>query len=103
MRREAGTALDIVSKRSNAEVSADPVLSHALAHALLLVGEISAQTPDAFRRAEAQLPWSEARALRNRIVHGYRTLVPDILIDTAREDLPLLVAQIDALLERGSA
>ena len=102
MRREAGTALDIVAGRSNTDISGDPVLSHAIAHALLLIGEISAQTPEAFRQAEAGLPWSEARALRNRIVHGYRTLVPDILIDTAREDLPLLVAQIDALLERGS-
>jgi len=99
MRIEADAALAVVTGRTNLEVAEDPVLSRALAHSLMLIGEISSQMPDVFRKTHPHLGWNDARALRNRIVHGYRTVVPNILIDTARDDLPLLIEQIDALLK----
>lgn len=99
MRSEAASAIRVVHGRSDAEIMSDPDLSRSLAHSLMLIGEAAGQTPNEFRLAHPDLAWSEARGLRNRIVHGYRTVVPEFLIDTARRDLPILLEQIDALLK----
>ncbi|MDB5440287.1 MAG: hypothetical protein JWM33_2714 [Caulobacteraceae bacterium] len=98
MRAECVAAIALVKDRANQDIADDPVLSRALALSLILVGEAANQIPLAFREAHPVLAWNQARGLRNRIVHGYRTIVPDILIETARQDLPELIQQIDTLL-----
>ena len=102
MRDEAKAAMLVVHGRSNLAVSDDPVLSRALALSLMLIGEAASQMPEAFRNDHPHFAWDQARGLRNRIVHGYRTVVPNILIETARNDLPALIQQIDDLLKDDS-
>jgi uncharacterized protein with HEPN domain len=99
MRDEAQAAILVVKGRDNLTISDDPNLSRSLALSLMLIGEAARQMPDAFREAHPHLAWDQARGLRNRIVHGYRTVVPDMLIATARNHLPQLIEQIDALLK----
>jgi uncharacterized protein with HEPN domain len=99
MRDEAQAAILVVEGRDNMLIGGDPVLSRALALSLMLIGEAASQMPDTFRETNPHLAWDQARGLRNRIVHGYRTVVPDVLIETARDDLPKLIQQIDALLK----
>ena len=101
MRQEASLARGLVASHDNASILADPFLSRALALSFVVIGEAAVQTPKSFRDAYPLMPWDQARALRNRIVHGYRLIVPDILIDTAREDLPKLIAEIDRILAEG--
>jgi len=103
MRNEAEAAMSLTDSLSNDIICDHPVLSRAVAHSLLLIGEAARQMPAEFRSAHPALAWNEARALRNRIVHGYRTVVPEILIETVRQDLPVLVAQIDRLLTEESS
>ena len=101
MRDEANSAMRVVRGRTDAEIVADPDLSRSLAHSLMLIGEAANQTPAEFRLSHPELAWNEARGMRNRIVHGYRTVVPEFLIDTARRDLPSLIDQIDRILVEG--
>jgi uncharacterized protein with HEPN domain len=103
MRDEAQAAILLVQGRDNLTIAEDPYLSRALALSLMLIGEGASQMPEAFREANPHLAWDQARGLRNRIAHGYRTVVPDMLIATARNHLPQLIQQIDALLKDAPA
>ena len=44
-------------------------------------------------------PWVLMRAMRNRVVHVYFDVDPDILWDTVHNDLPKLVDPLKRLLE----
>lgn len=101
MRNEAVSAMRVVNGRTDDGIISDPDLSRSLAHSLMLIGEAANQTPPEFRLSHPELAWNEARGMRNRIVHGYRIVVPEFLIDTARRDLPSLIAQIDDALLGG--
>ena len=99
MRREALAAINLVQGKDAARVAEDPVLSRALALSLILIGEAANQIPKEFRELHGLVAWDDARALRNRIVHGYRTVVPQVLVETAEHDLPVLVRQLDEMLK----
>ncbi len=99
MRREADAAIMNTIGLSADIISEQPVVSRALAFSLVQIGEMAAQMPEDFRLCYPSIPWDEARGLRNRIVHGYRTTLPEILVKTVTDDLPLLIEQIDGLLK----
>lgn len=99
MRTEAELANALVSLHPAERLAEDPYLSRALALSFMVIGEVATKMPEDFRRGHPEIAWNEAKALRNRIAHGYRTIVPIVLINSAREDLPKLIQQIDALLK----
>ena len=44
-----------------------------------------------------EVPWSQMRAMRNRIIHDYFEVDYGIVWQTVKNDLPVLAAQIKAL------
>jgi len=59
-----------------------------------VLGEAAAQLPDDFKADHPEIPWQQPSRLRNRIVHGYRSIDLGILITTAAERLPGMVDQL---------
>jgi uncharacterized protein with HEPN domain len=57
-----------------------------------------------FAAAHVQVPWAVMVGMRNRVLHGYFAVDWDLIWATIQHDLPILSAQIDALLsDRGAA
>lgn len=52
---------------------------------------------DDLKDAHPEVPWADPVRLRNRIVHGYWSVDLDVLISTARDDLPDLVRTLREL------
>lgn len=42
----------------------------------------------AFRSAHPEIPWQDATAMRNRLVHGYFDIDLDIVWSTTQQDVP---------------
>ena len=40
------------------------------------------------------IPWSEIRAMRNRLVHGYKAISGEVVYETVRLDLPPLIEAV---------
>jgi len=68
----------------------------ALERLFEIVGEAAARVSDDFKSANPQVPWRQATAMRNFVIHDYAAVSPDITWDTAQNDIPTLLA---ALLE----
>jgi uncharacterized protein with HEPN domain len=64
-----------------------------------VLGEASAQLSEDLKGAHPEVPWADPSRLRNRIVHGYWTIDFEVLVATARDDLPAFVASVRAILE----
>jgi uncharacterized protein with HEPN domain len=54
--------------------------------------------PDDMAKVGADIPVGRIRAFGNRLRHDYRAIDPALLLSTAREDLPVLVAACAAVL-----
>jgi uncharacterized protein with HEPN domain len=89
----AGAVDRIVERTDGASLEGlieDRNLQESLAWNLHVLGEASSRVPEHIKEAYPDLPWSEVRTMRNRIVHVYFDIDPAILWDTATVDVPSL-------------
>lgn len=82
----------------SADLEDDWVKADALAWNFTILGEAAAKLPEEFRTGHPEIIWRRPIGLRNRVVHGYWSIDVDILVTTARNDLPELDRQLDVLL-----
>ncbi len=73
----------------------------AIVRALTVIGEaavkIQRDAPQ-FVIVHPELPWSQLRGIRNKIVHDYFDIAWDVVWDTVRQDLPPLLQHVRSLL-----
>ena len=63
-----------------------------------IIGEASYMLSVEFKEAHSDIPWNDIIRMRHVLVHGYATILPELLWHTALEDVPQLKKQIEALL-----
>ena len=74
------------------------MMQDAVMHQIGIIGEASNSVSDEFQEQYPELPWTQMRAIRNKIVHDYREINLDVIWDTARNNLPALEKQIRKVL-----
>ena len=90
----ATEALDMVRGRDRSDLEQDRQFSLAVVRLLEIVGEAASRVTPESRAAYDSIPWADIVGLRNRLIHGYDSVDPDILWDVLTEDLPALVQQL---------
>ena len=76
----------------------DPKTLKAVALDFVVIGEAAVHVPDDVAAAHPDIAWSLMRGVRNRLVHDYFGMDPEILWDTIQNDLPPLVAPLTKIL-----
>jgi uncharacterized protein with HEPN domain len=64
----------------------------------IVIGEAANHIPEDVQEAHPEIPWHLMRAMRNRLVHVYFSVDPDLVWDTVQNDLPPLVPALETLL-----
>ncbi len=67
---------------------------------IAVLGEAISFVPNEVRTLAPNISWAEARGMRNYVVHEYWRIDIEIVSDTICRDLPLLVEQLQALMNR---
>jgi uncharacterized protein with HEPN domain len=80
------------------ELDGNRQLLLALVQLIQIVGEAAARIPESVRLAHPEVPWQLAADMRNKLIHGYDVIEQAIVFETVRDDLPLLVRQLEAIL-----
>lgn len=75
----------------------DEIRQLALLHLIQVLGEAASRTTAAFRDAHPELPWAQMVGMRNRIVHGYDDVDPDIVWRVATEDVEPVLAALERI------
>lgn len=65
-----------------------------------VLGEASTHVPAEIMDAHPEVPWTDMRAMRNQLVHGYYHLNPKILWDTATVEVPTLLGPLLELVKQ---
>ena len=76
----------------------DQQLKDAVFWKINVIGEAIGNISESFREQHHEIPWHKARAVRNRIVHGYDTIDEVIVWETATVYIPKMMQQISPLI-----
>ena len=93
----AERVVDLTATRSAEELDVDRDRRDALHWNFTVLGEAIAQLSDEIRGSHPEVPWRDPVRLRNRIVHGYWSVDVEVLVATARDDLPEFLARVRAV------
>ncbi len=96
----AEQASRFVAGRTRDDLDTDPMLLFALVRAIEIVGEAASQISPSTQQESPAVPWRAIVGMRNRIVHAYWDVDPDILWKTVTERLPALLRQLREILAR---
>ena len=59
-----------------------------------IVGEAANMLSSEFKEAYPDLPWSQMIKMRHVLVHGYASILPEVLWETATKEIPEVVPKI---------
>lgn len=62
-----------------------------------IVGEAAYMLSSEFKELHPDLPWSQMIKMRHVLVHGYASILPEVLWETATKEIPEVVPQIETL------
>ena len=81
------------------ELSADLLRYFAVVKNVEIIGEASYMLSTEFKDEHSEIPWNDIIRMRHVLVHGYATVLPELLWQTALEDVPKLKLQIAAIVK----
>ncbi len=99
MLRYAETAVEFLGPANAMALTEDKKTFFAVCYAMQTVGEAANQVSVAGRAQLAEIPWADVIGMRQHIVHGYRTILPEVIARTINHDLPTLIASLRRNLE----
>lgn len=92
----AEAAIRFVRDRDRGDLDTDQMLLFALVRATEVIGEAASKVSEATRSRWPAIPWPAIVSMRNRLIHAYFDVDREILWKTATEELPMLLAQLQA-------
>lgn len=95
MRDFAAEAVAMTRGVSRERFDGDRTLFLALTRLVELVGEASARVDAETRARYPDIPWRAIKETRNRLIHAYDDIDPDVLWEVASVDLPELARRLD--------
>ncbi|MBA3315314.1 MAG: DUF86 domain-containing protein [Planctomycetaceae bacterium] len=81
------------------EFEADDMRVDAVIRNFGVLGEAARHVPAEVEAAHPAVPWRKMRDMRNVVVHSYHAVTIKTIWDTARDDLPILLPQLEAMLD----
>jgi len=82
---------------SRTAYDADENLRLALIHLVQITGEAGRQVSREFTDRHPHIPWADIVGMRHKVVHDYLGVDEDIVWQVVTEDLPRLVAALEAI------
>lgn len=65
---------------------------------LLVIGEAARGVSDSGKLQHPEIKWDEISGMRNRLVHEYFRIKLNLVWETVKYDIPILVTQLEPLI-----
>ena len=94
----AKEAVEFCVGQTQESMEVDRMRALAVTRCFEIIGEAAATVTPEFKAAYSSLPWRIMTGMRNRLVHAYFSIDLSIILETARQDLPPLITELEAVL-----
>jgi uncharacterized protein with HEPN domain len=98
MLEAAQKAIALLKGQRASDLKADEMRALAVTHLLEILGEAAKGVSSETQSKYPDIPWTKMAATRDRLIHGYFSVDLDIVWQIVSDDLPPLVAALDAAL-----
>ncbi|PIT84545.1 nucleotidyltransferase [Candidatus Micrarchaeota archaeon CG10_big_fil_rev_8_21_14_0_10_45_29] len=85
---------------SKAQFFQNELVFEAVLRNIELVGEAASRIPENVRAKYPKIPWKKIVGTRNKLIHSYRDVNPDIVWDVIEKDLDSLEKQLKEIKSR---
>jgi uncharacterized protein with HEPN domain len=93
----AREAVGFAKGRSREDLDTDRKLNLSLVRLLEIIGEAARGVSQEFRESHPELPWESMAGMCDRLIHGYFDVNLDVVWETVREDLPVVIAELEKI------
>jgi uncharacterized protein with HEPN domain len=93
----AESAVQFVAGRQRIELDEDRMLLFALVRTIEVLGEAASKISEEMRATHTGIPWHAIIGMRNRLIHAYFEINPEIVWQTVTQEIPALLPQLRAL------
>jgi uncharacterized protein with HEPN domain len=93
-------AASFVKGKKRSELDENELLSLALLRLLEITGEAARGLSPVIQNRYPEIPWQQMAGMRNRLIHGYFDVDPDMIWQTVTAELPPLIEQIEHIIEK---
>ena len=94
---EACRKIRRIADVSRADYESSEEKQLALERLFEIVGEAASKVSEDFKKTHPQLPWREATAMRNFVVHDYAGVDIYVIWDSAQADIPKLLLELEEI------
>ena len=94
----AKEAVSFLTDRTRSDLDTDSMLALAMVRLLEIIGEAANAVTEETQQKNPQIPWRQITGTRNRLIHGYYHVDMEIVWQIVKQDLPLLIANLEKIL-----
>lgn len=87
-----------IQKINYEEYLQDIKTQDAIVRNIEIIGEAVKNISNDFKEKYTQIPWKELAGVRDRLIHHYFGVNYDVVWSIAKDDLPVLMAEIEKIL-----
>lgn len=95
----ARLACEFADGKTRDDLDSDDQLRLALDRAVEIIGEAACHITDELQAETPEVPWGDIKGTRLIVAHRYYELDRDLLWETVIDDLPVLIPQLEAILD----
>lgn len=81
------------------DFNADKLRYFAILKNVEIIGEAAYMLSTEFKDTHPEIPWNDIIRMRHVLVHGYASVLPELLWVTASREVPVLREQVRAILQ----
>lgn len=88
---------EFINGRSRETFESDRMAIFAIVRAIEVLGEAASKVTPETRALAPSVPWKSITGMRNRLIHGYFDIDPEIVWQTASAEAPALKPALESL------
>ena len=93
------TAMGFVAGRECTDLQTDQMLLFAVLRAIEVIGEAASKVSEEVRTSSSHIPWKAIIGMRNRLIHAYFDVDPQMVWETLQIEIPTLLPHLVELLQ----
>ncbi|GIK22608.1 MAG: hypothetical protein BroJett005_20220 [Ignavibacteriota bacterium] len=90
----AEEAISFAKGKQRKDLNTERMLVLSVIKEIEIIGEAASKISTEVKAEYSNIPWDEITGMRNHLVHGYFDVDLDMLWNTIKQDLPLLIANL---------